>query len=98
VAVKVSKQTAPAFALLIFATLSVARPGGIESLNFGTFSLSPDHQASENSDTDEDTAVIQLVRNWIQKNLEKAWPSGQFRGRDPQPASPDHDFSYPPAL
>jgi len=69
--VKVSKQKAPAFAVLIFATLSVARPGGIQSLNSGTFSLCRGHQASEKTDADEDTAVMQPVRNWIQKNLEK---------------------------
>jgi hypothetical protein len=54
-----------------FTAVFIARPGGIQSLNFGTFSVFRGHQASEKSDTDEDTAVIQPVRNWIQKNLEK---------------------------
>lgn len=54
-----------------FTTVFIARPGGIQSLNFGTFSGFRGHPASEKSDTDEDTAVIQPVRNWMQKNLEK---------------------------
>jgi hypothetical protein len=54
-----------------FTSLSIARPSGVQSLNFGTFSVSRGYRPPEKSDTAKDTAVVQPLRNWIKKDLEK---------------------------
>ncbi len=54
-----------------FTSVFIARPGGIQTLEFGTFSVSRGYRASDKSDTSKDTAVIQPIRNWIKKSIEK---------------------------
>jgi hypothetical protein len=61
-----------------FTSLFIARPGGIQSLNFSTFVPSRGYRPPEKSDNDKDTAVIEPLRNWIKKDLEK-------RGVPPNP-------------
>jgi hypothetical protein len=54
-----------------FTSLLIARPGRLQTLNFGTFAVSRGYRPPEKSDNDKDTAVIQPLRNWIKKDLEK---------------------------
>lgn len=54
-----------------FTTVLIARRDGIQNLSFGSFSVSHGYRTPEKPDTEKDTAVIQSVRNWIKKDLEK---------------------------